>query len=229
MCIRDRPIVIDFEGDAFKDIGLFAITGPTGAGKTTILDAIMIALYHKIPRLNVLGTGALEMAISHGSTKAFVTLDFENNHVRYQAHWSVETTTKTGKVKKNPTHYFSFKNLSTGEIIASDKKTAVLEAIEQVVTLTADQFLRSVLLAQGEFAAFLNAKGSEKAKLLEQITGEEIYNQIGKQTQERKAREEKELERISGKINLDDLISPCLLYTSPSPRDLSTSRMPSSA
>jgi exonuclease SbcC len=203
----DSPIVIDFEGEAFKDIGLFAITGATGAGKTTILDAIMIALYHKIPRLNISGVGALEMAISHGTTTAFVTLDFENDGIIYQAHWDVQTESKTGK-PINPKHNFSIKNLTSKEIIASGKKTAVFDAIESIVTLTADQFLRSVLLAQGEFAAFLNANGTEKAKLLEQITGEEIYNQIGQKTLERKGLEEKLLEKISNKINFDDLISP---------------------
>ena len=203
----DRPIIIDFEADAFRDIGLFAITGPTGAGKTTILDAIMIALYHKIPRIKISGVGALEMAISHGAPNAFVTLDFENNDIRYQAHWDVQTQSKTGK-SINPKHNFSIKNLTAEEIIASGKKTAVFEAIEEIITLTADQFLRSVLLAQGEFAAFLNANGSDKAKLLEQITGEEIYNQIGHKTLERKGKEDKVLEKITGKINLDDLITP---------------------
>jgi len=203
-----KPIVIDFEGDKFKDIGLFAITGPTGAGKTTILDSIMIALFHKIPRLSgsYLGTTALEMAISYGAPKAFVTLDFENEGVRYQAHWDVIRESKNGK-KINPKHNYSFKNLSTKEILASVKKTEVYEAIQKVILLSDKQFLRSVLLAQGEFKAFLKADRKDKGELLEQITGEEIYKKIGSETLKRVGEEREKLHEIALKINIEDLIS----------------------
>ena len=209
-----QPTVIDFESEEFRDVGLFAITGPTGAGKTTILDCIMIALFHKIPRLgssSYSGTTALEMAISYGAPYAFVTLDFENEGVKYQAHWEVQRESKTGKEIK-PKHNYSFKNLTTGDILASVKKTDVYEAIQKVIHLTDKQFLRSVLLAQGEFKAFLKADKKDKGDLLEQITGEEIYKKIGTETLRRVGLEREKLKEISQKINTEDLITPDQLH-----------------
>ena len=202
----NKPIIIDFEGEAFKDIGLFAITGPTGAGKTTILDAIMIALYHKVPRLNVSGQLGLEMVVSYGASKAFVTVDFENNGTRYQAHWDVVKESKTGKTIKAK-HTYSIRNLSEEITLQSRTKSEVLTEIENIILLTSEQFLKSVLLAQGEFSAFLKAKGPEKASLLEQITGEEVYKRISVETQKRLSVETEKLKECSSKINKEDLIS----------------------
>lgn len=113
---------------------------------------------------------------------------------------------KSGKKYKNPKEEVSLKNLTTGAILASQKRSLISEVV-RVTQLDYNQFLRSVMLAQGEFASFLTAKGPEKGKLLEQITGEEIYKKIGQSIQERKAKEENALKDIQSRINSDDVLS----------------------
>lgn len=199
------PIVIDFESNQFKDVGLFAITGSTGAGKTTILDAITIALYHSVPRFSG-AKGTLLDVVSYGATEAFSCVTFTNENIVYEAYWGIRLASNTGKSLQNPQEEVSLKNLTANTILASQKRALITEVI-RVTQLDYDQFLRSVLLAQGEFASFLTAKGPDKGRLLEQITGEAIYKKIGQGILDRKALEEAKLKEIQAKINDDDVLS----------------------
>jgi exonuclease SbcC len=201
----DTPIVIDFENKQFKDVGLYAITGSTGAGKTTILDAITIALYHNVPRFNA-AKGTLVDVVSYGANNASSCVTFENEGVIYEAFWGIRLASNTGKLLLNPQEEVSLKNLSTNIILASQKRTVITNIIS-VTQLDYDQFLRSVMLAQGEFASFLTAKGPQKGRLLEQITGEQIYKKIGQAILDRKSKEENTLKEIQSKINSDDVLS----------------------
>jgi exonuclease SbcC len=201
----ETPILIDFENEQFKDVGLFAITGSTGAGKTTILDAITIALYHNVPRFKN-SKGALIDVVSHGANDAFSRVTFENDNVVYEAFWGMRLASKSGKKLSKPIEEVRLKNL-TSKVTLATQKTSLKEEILRVTQLDYNQFLRSVMLAQGEFASFLTADGHEKGKLLEQITGEEIYKKIGQGILDRKSKEESLLKEIQAKINSDDMIS----------------------
>ncbi len=201
----DTPVVIDFEKDMFKDTGLFAITGATGSGKTTILDALSIALYQNVPRFQK-SKGTLLDVVSYGAKSAFCRVSFENNQKVYEAYWGVELVNKTGKKLKNPKEEVRLKDITDGNIIATQKRK-MLDAVEEVTQLSYEQFLRSVMLAQGEFAAFLSAKASEKGQLLEQITGEEIYKRIGEQILARRNLEEQKLNDLKNALNQEDLLS----------------------
>ena len=201
----DSSVSIDFESEQFVDVGLYAITGSTGAGKTTILDAITIALYHSVPRFN--GTkGALIDVVSFGASSAFSRVTFENENVIYEALWSIRLTSSNGKKLNNPQEEVSLKNLTSNKILASQKR-AVIAKVIKVTQLEYSQFLRSVMLAQGEFASFLTAKGPDKGRLLEQITGEEIYKKIGQGILDRKSKEENKLKDITAEINAADVLS----------------------
>ncbi|MCL7765423.1 AAA family ATPase, partial [Polaribacter sp. Z014] len=201
----NTPIVIDFENEQFRDVGLYAITGSTGAGKTTILDAITIALYHSVPRFNG-SKGTLLDVVSHGAHDAFSRVTFKNDTTVYEAFWGIRIADKNGKPYKNPKEEVSLKNLRTDKILATQKRNLITEVVS-ATQLDYNQFLRSVMLAQGEFASFLTAKGPEKGKLLEQITGEQIYKKIGQGILDRKSEEEKILREIEAKINADDILS----------------------
>ncbi|MDD3320667.1 MAG: SbcC/MukB-like Walker B domain-containing protein [Paludibacter sp.] len=203
----ETPIEIDFEHKRFEDVGLYAITGPTGAGKTTLLDAITIALYRKVPRFDKSGSPAkLEDVVSYGAATAMVRVTFDAQNQRYEAQWDMRLASNSGKLLSKPVETVRLKNLSTGLIIA-ESKTTCDEKIAEITQLNYDQFLRSVMLAQGEFAAFLSAKNSEKGLLLQQIAGDEIYRKIGETLKNRIFDEKKRLEQIKSKINTDDLLS----------------------
>ena len=203
----EQPIVVDFTSDNFQDTGLFAITGPTGAGKTTILDAITIALYHNVPRFNKSNIKAgLEDVVSYGAEGALSRVIFQNKGISYEAHWSIRLTSKTGKRLAKSIEQVRLKNLDTKKILA-EKKTDVVNQVKQITQLNYNQFLRSVLLAQGEFAAFLSAPAKDKGTLLEQITGEEIYKKIGETISSKIFEERRKLEKIQAKLNSEDLLS----------------------
>lgn len=208
----ETPIEIDFESNTFKDVGLYAITGATGAGKTTLLDAITIALYYQVPRFNDAHAKSLENVVSYGATEAFSSVVFQNNNVIYEAFWGISLVTANGKIRSTPKEEVRLKNLTDEKIIAEKKREVKLE-IEKVTNLNYEQFLRSVMLAQGEFASFLSAKGVEKAKLLEQITGEDIYKRIGETIQQRKVTEKRKLEDLKLTIDDTNLLSEEVLNT----------------
>lgn len=203
----ETPFVVDFENELFRDVGLFAITGSTGAGKTTILDAITIAMYHSVPRFNKSNIKAgLEDVVSYGAEFAMARVVFDTKNERFEAHWSIRLTSKSGKLLSNAKEEVRLKNLTTGKIIA-EKKRELQAEVERITQLSYQQFLRSVLLAQGEFAAFLSAPPSEKGNLLEQITGEEIYKKIGEAIADRIYVEKKLLDQIKSRINTEDLLT----------------------
>lgn len=179
---------IDLMHPAFASDGIFAITGPTGAGKTTILDAICLALYGRTPRLTKVTKSGNEI-MSRQTGECFAEVTFETQCGRYRCHWSQHRARKKpdGELQA-PKHEIA--NADSGEIFES-KIRGVAEQIESATGMDFDRFTRSMLLAQGGFAAFLQAAPDDRAPILEQITGTEIYSQISIRVHERQ-REERE-------------------------------------
>ncbi len=166
---------IDFTLPPFSDNGLFAITGPTGAGKTTILDAICLALYQQTPRLGGINKSSNEL-MTRGTSDCLAEVEFEVKGKGYRAFWSQRRS--RNKVDGNlQDSVVELVRIEDGKILASQvKKMALL--IEEITGLDFTRFTKSMMLSQGQFAAFLNAAANERAELLEELTGSEIYGLI---------------------------------------------------
>ena len=157
-----KEIELDFEKSPLDDASLVAITGPTGAGKTTLLDAICVALYGKTPRLSGTTSQHPRHLISHGETEGFAEVCFEANGDRYYATWSIKRNgSPRGQLLDD-----------SGELIT----TRVAQEVESILGLDFGAFRRSVMLAQGEFAAFLKASREDRRGILEATAGIHIYD-----------------------------------------------------
>ncbi len=166
---------VDLTNPAYVADGIFAITGPTGAGKTTLLDAVCLALYGRTPRLSKVTQGANDI-MSRQTGECFAEVVFETTAGRYRSHWSQHRARKkAGAALQAPKHEIALAD--SGEILESSLRGSV-ERIEALTGMDFERFTRSMLLAQGGFAAFLQAGADERAPILEQITGTEIYSQI---------------------------------------------------
>lgn len=210
---------IDFEAQPLADSEVFLITGKTGAGKSTILDAICLALYASTPRLeNTSMQGEMRdnekdikikdpvQLMRRNTGEAFVRLTFiGSNGVHYEAQWSVARARNkvTGKIQNKK---WALRNLDTDFTYAKDKE--IREEIALAIGLDFKQFCRTTLLAQGEFTRFLNSKDDEKAEILEKITGVDAYSRIGakifEQTVEKKKVWEDSQQKIEGIQILND-------------------------
>ena len=172
---------IDLDHPAYSD-NIYALTGPTGAGKTTILDAISLALYGRTPRLARIGKTGNEIMSRHSGT-CHAEITFSTRTGRYRSHWSQHRARrKAGGELQNPKHELA--DAESGELLATGLKD-VAAAIERLTGMDYQRFTRAMLLAQGDFAAFLRAAPDERAPLLEQITGTEIYSRISIAVHER--------------------------------------------
>ncbi len=196
---------IDFTNSEYVSSGIFAITGPTGAGKSTILDAICLALYGRTPRLGKISSNAGEI-MTRQTGEYFSEVEFVSDMGHYRCTWSQRRADKKpeGKIQ-SPKH--EIVDVKTG-IPLESKQARVQQKVVDVIGLDYQQFTRSILLAQGEFATFLDAKSEERAPILEKITGTEIYGKISIKVHERFVRENATLDDLTSKANSIEIITP---------------------
>lgn len=186
---------IDFTASPLKESDVFLITGKTGAGKTTILDAICLALYRTTPRLEQCENTKVEnnsdnltlddprQLMRRNTGEAYVILTFEgiDGH-DYKAEWHVQRG-----LKKKASSSLSPATWLLHDITADkryegrgDKVADVRQAMQQAVGLDFSQFCRTTMLAQGEFTRFLKSNEKEKVEILEKITHFTEYTKIGR-------------------------------------------------
>lgn len=171
---------IDFTDPEYLSNGIFLITGPTGSGKTTIFDAICLALYGETPRLSRISEKDNEI-ISRGTAESYAELVFETESGRYGSWWGQRRSRNRagGKLQQPTQKLVKYDPVSGDGTTLAEKIGAVREKLEnEIVRMNFEQFTRSILLAQGRFNAFLNAKLEDRSTILEQITGTEIYSEI---------------------------------------------------
>ena len=188
--------VINFEEGALSESTIFSIVGPTGSGKSTLLDAICLALYNRAPRYprkkgdknqNIEIFGATDASennrlaptdsrniLTRGKKEGYSKLTFlANNGSIYRAEWHV----RFQRVRYENAKTALYKITRNGEEITEE--AADWNELPNIIGLDYDQFLRTVLIAQGSFANFLTAKENERYELLEKLIGcEETYTNI---------------------------------------------------
>lgn len=196
---------IDLTHPAYTSDGIFAITGPTGAGKTTILDAICLALYGRTPRLNKVTKSGNEI-MSRQTGECFAEATFETQSGCYRCHWSQHRARKKPDGDLQPPKH-EIANADSGEIFES-KLRGVAGQIESATGMDFDRFTRSMLLAQGGFAAFLQAAPDDRAPILEQITGTEIYSQISIRVHEIQREEREKLNLLQAETEGIEILEP---------------------
>lgn len=207
---------IDFESAPLAHAGLIAIVGKTGAGKSTILDAMCLALFNRVPRLkdsdgklkdvdgSELLTNSPLTVLRRGTGHGFAELCFiAQDQKCYLARWEIKRARENpnGKLQSVQRH---LKCLTDGVVLA-DKAKAVDEKVKQITQLSFEQFTRAVLLAQSEVTAFLKARDSERGELLEYLTNSSIFAKIGELAFRKTAdiaKQRKQLEEFLGHIEI---------------------------
>ncbi len=190
---------IDFTNPIFTDNGLFAITGKTGSGKTSILDAISLALYGRTARVEISGSG--NAVITRGEKDCSAEIIFEVAGKKWKSSWK-QAINRNGNLNPVQRQIASF-----DDTIVADQVKSCNTKIIDIIGLTFEQFTKVIMLAQGSFAAFLQADKNDKGQLLEQLTGTEIYAEISKKVFERNRLEKEKLEKIELELGAIKILS----------------------
>ncbi len=185
-----KHYTIDFTAPPLSDTGLFIISGPTGAGKSTLLDVITLALYNEVPRfekgisrteIDRLGSIVNTKAADEPKCEAYAEVEYEVRSGRYRASWSIAKN-RNGNWND---YRMEIARLPEEELLEVRSLRDYPKKNTELIGLNYEQFIKSIVLAQGSFAEFLRADRHSRTKLLEDITGTHIYRSLGEASYER--------------------------------------------
>lgn len=215
----EGSVEIDFTVEPLYSAGIFAISGATGAGKSTLLDALCLALYDKAPRFatsvesinladvgdNQINQSDVRNLLRRGTSDGYAEVDFQgvDGH-RYRSRWSVRRTRNKASGSLQP-QVLEVKDLDTEKEFQGTKKELLAQLVD-LVGLTYEQFTRTVLLAQNDFATFLKSRGAAKAELLEKLTGTGVYSRISQEIFARNKAVQEEVAMIHNKMSVIELL-----------------------
>ena len=212
-------VEVDFMAEPLHSAGIFAISGSTGSGKSTLLDALCLALYDKAPRFatsvenvnladvgdNQINQSDVRNLLRRGTSDGYAEVDFLGiDGRRYRSRWSVRRTRNKINGSLQP-QTLEVKELDTEKEFQGTKKELLIQLVE-LVGLTYEQFTRTVLLAQNDFATFLKSKGAAKAELLEKLTGTGVYSRISQEVYARNKAAQEEVTLIQNRMNVIELM-----------------------
>ena len=224
---------IDFNSPPLSNADVFLISGKTGAGKSTVLDCICVALYNATPRLDNkshrtenLDDGIKESDIRNlmrrNTSEASVKLEFKGaNGIEYVAHWYVRRARKktTGNLQNVVRELYS---PASGLQWKGDE---LQKEIIRAVGLDFEQFCRTTMLAQGEFTRFLKSNKDEKSQILEKILDCSSYSAIGLRIYQLFSQHKSKLDTLVAKVKDIDFLSQEDLHKIVSERDNISSRI----
>ena len=198
---------IDFESPELASAGLFAITGPTGAGKSSILDAITLALYGYTARFHEITKTTIEDEkgiITKGTTESYAAITFQVNGETYRSQWSAGLT-RSGKLSKI---LLKVSKHEDGEFKAiTDKLKDSRAEIIRIIGLSQEQFTQAIVLSQGKFDEFLRAQKADRYKLLEIITGTVLFREIGRMAFERHREVKEKIKQLNDTMGAIEVFS----------------------
>jgi len=184
---------INFEQAPFSDTGVFAITGPNGSGKSSILDAITLGLYGETFRFD----RPARFVMTKHTRECFSEIEFALGNERYKSSWRFQQ--QEGDNDDLAAAQMQLIRLNDGEILA-DTAQQVCARITEITGMNFRNFTRSILLAQGDFAAFLNALDSERLDILEKIISTDIYADYKKEVTDKADAAQQIIDRLKQEL-----------------------------
>ncbi|NOS90251.1 MAG: chromosome segregation protein SMC, partial [Methylococcaceae bacterium] len=189
---------VDFEQAPFTDTGVFAITGPNGAGKSSLLDVITLGLYGETFRFD----RPAQHVLTRHTDAGFAVIEFSVGGSQYQSSWHVQR--ENGQFLPP---VMQLKLMPDATLLA-DSPAQVCAKTTDITGMNFRNFTRSILLAQGDFAAFLSALDSERMDILEKIISTDIYADYKRDIATKADQAQQELQRLQHELAGITLLPP---------------------
>ncbi len=197
--------LVDFNESPLSDTGVFAITGPNGSGKSSILDVITLGLYGETIKFDQ----PSNFVVTKQEDESFCEVSFSLGERKFQSRWSVKC--KEGQVRIPEMQVI---HLNGAQEIIESQPAKVRAFIADLTGMDFRRFTRCIILAQGDFSAFLKALDNERMDILEKIIGTEIYTDYKQNIVSDVEQQQQRLDQLMVQLNDIKLLTPAELEAS---------------